>query len=147
VLGGTDEQRLAVARAFHEASPLRGGPFVAVDCARDELRLLRALQSWLMPEDAQPGANPLRESEGGTLFLDSVACLSASTQRQLLALARRLQQDPADLQGEPGPFRLEVGNAEDLAEAVAQRSFSAALYDCLDKIRVDLNQVRGRGVA
>jgi hypothetical protein len=43
--------------------------------------------------------------------------------------------------------RLGFGNAEDLAGAVAQRRFSPALYDCLDKIRIELGDANGQGSA
>ncbi len=147
VLGGTRAQRVAVARAFHAASPLRSRPFLAVDCAREESRLARGLQAWLLPDAGALSVNPLRESEGGTLYLDSVGCLSPSTQRLLLVLARRLQADAPEAPAEPTPYRLAIGNPEDLAEAVDERRFSEALLDCLDKIRVGLESVPGEGAA
>jgi DNA-binding NtrC family response regulator len=147
VLGGTVEQREAVARAFHQSSPVRRGPFLSVDCAREEPRLSRALQSWLMPDGAGGDPNPLRESERGTLYLDAVGSLSAPTQRLLLILARRLQGEPLTMGDGPGPFRLAAGSPEDLEEAVEQRRFSSALYDCLDKIRVGLGRLPRQGAA
>jgi len=145
VQGGTEAERLAIARAFHRASPLRRGAFLAIDCARDQPRLHRALQSWLAPEGAPPG--PQEDRECGTLFLDSVACLSPETQRLLLVLACRMQSGPQESRTGPGPFRLSVGSAESLGEAVEERRFSGALYDLLDKIRIDLGQMPRRGAA
>ncbi len=147
VLGGTETQRLDVARAFHRTSPVCGGPFVAIDCARDQARLGRALQLWQLPDAAPSAVNPLSECERGTLFLDSIECLSAETQRLLLALVRRLEAARTDSPSPPGPLRLAAGSTDDLAEAVEQRRFSAALYDCLDKIRVGLGRVPWRGAA
>ena len=145
VLGGSGEQRLAVARAFHRASPLGRGAFVAVDCERDEVRLCRALQSWLVPECGQPGAPSGLEC--GTLYLDPVGSLSATAQGLLLAFARRMQGGPLEACPGPGPLRLAAGNAEDLDDAVDERRFSGALYDSLDKIRVAVGRLRGRGAA
>lgn len=145
VLGGTEAERLAVAQAFHRASPLRCGAFLALDCAREESRLYRALQSWLAPEGAPAGTQETVDC--GTLFLDAVGCLSDPTQRLLLVLARRMQCGPLESRTGPGPARLAVGSAEDLDEAVEERRFSGALYDCLDKIRVGLGQVARRGAA
>jgi DNA-binding NtrC family response regulator len=118
-----------------------------VDCARDEALLSRALEFWLIPGCTQPAVAPLREVEGGTLYLDGVECLSASDQRLLLALARRLQGGGPDLRTEPGPFRLAAGSATDLGELVERRRFSGPLYDSLDKIRLELGPVPRRGVA
>lgn len=147
VLGGSEAQRLAAARAFHCASPARGGPFVALDCAREEARLRHALQLWLISDGAPAARNPLRECERGTLYLDAVEHLSDETQRLLLALTRRLEEDRQGAGPASGPLRLAVGNVEDLAEAVEQRRFSSALYDGLDKIRVRLGRVPWRGAA
>jgi DNA-binding NtrC family response regulator len=147
VLGGADEQRLEIARAFHLSSPLRRGPFHVLDCAREEALLARALQTWLIPGTTRPGSAPLHEVECGTLYLDAVECLSAPTQRLLLALARRLHGAADEPRSESGPVRLAVGSAEDLDEAAEQRRFSGALLDCLDKIRVDLGRVASRGAA
>jgi DNA-binding NtrC family response regulator len=145
VLGGSGEQRLSVAQAFHRAGPLGRGAFVAVDCARDEARLCRALQSWLVPESGPPGTPA--ELECGTLYLDPVGCLSARAQGLLLALACRMQGPPLESRSGPGPLRLAAGNDEDLDVAVEERRFSGALYDFLDKIRVALGQAPKRGVA
>jgi DNA-binding NtrC family response regulator len=147
VLGGTGAERLAVARAFHRASPLRGAPFLGLDCGGEEPRLRCALQIWLLPETGGPWANPLHDCECGTLFLDSVGCLSSATQRLLLLFARRLHGDRTGARDEPGPCRLAVGSAEDLGGAVEERRFSPALYDCLDKIRIELAPVPKRGAA
>jgi len=147
VLGGSETQRVAAARAFHRTSPSGAGPFLFVNCAREEWRLRRALECWLLPDEAQPDSNPLRESEHGTLYLESVGRLSAPTQRLLLALTLRLQASPMGGPGAPGPYRLAVGDPGDLAEAVEDGHFSGALLDSLDKIRVVLGRAGRRGAA
>ena len=73
--------------------------------------------------------------------------LSPETQRLLLLLACRMQCGPLESRTGPGPFRLTVGSPEDLGEAVEERRFSGALYDFLDKIRIELAQVPKRGAA
>jgi DNA-binding NtrC family response regulator len=138
VFGGTERQRLAVARAFHRSSPLRQGPFLHLDCSRDELALRRALQQWLVPSGAQPGINPLAAVAGGTLYLDLIGRLPVTDQRWLLMLAGQLQSDSSYPLAGPGPSRLAVGNPSDLARVVEQGGFSRDLLDCLDKIRVEL---------
>jgi DNA-binding NtrC family response regulator len=145
VLGGDDEQRLAVADAFHRASPLGRRALLAVDCAREEARLCRALQYWLVPDGERPGTSA--ELECGTLYLDSVGCLSAHAQELLLLLARRMQCGPLETRSGPGPLRLAAASPEALDEAVAERRFSGALYDCLDKIRVELGRTSRQGAA
>jgi DNA-binding NtrC family response regulator len=118
-----------------------------VDCASEEARLRCALQSWLMPDGCPPVANPLSGSERGTLYLDSLGRLSAPTQRLLLALACRLEDAPRASGPGPGPARLAAGDPDDLTEAVEEGVFSSALYDWLDKIRVDLGRLPVCGAA
>src|SRR5258705_7554786 len=89
VQGGTDRQGAETSFAFHDASPLRSGPFLILDCARDESRLSHALQTGLISENDLTSVDPLREGYGCTLFLGGVSSLYCSTQRLLLMLARR----------------------------------------------------------
>lgn len=140
VVGGTAERRDQVARAFHQESPLRAGAFVRADCARDEEPLRVVLEEWTAtnPSPVETGTNPFRPAEHGTLYLDPVERLSADTQRLLLALARRLHGEPVGQADRPCAGRLVTGNPRGLAEAVSEGRFIAALYDALDKVRVEL---------
>lgn len=146
VLGGTQARRIAVARAFHRRSPLAGEAMAAIDCARDEARLVRTLERWLLAGAApepQPG-DPRERAR--VLYLDQVSALSAVAQRLLLMVAHRMY-GAADAARAPGPARLMAGDRHDLLRATQTGRFSAALADLLDKIRVDLGHRRSRGVA
>ncbi len=147
VQGGTDRQRVDAAFAFHDTSPLRGAPFLALDCGRDETRLQHALQSWLIFDGEPDVADALRKSDGGTLFLDEIHTLDPSTQKLLLILVRRMDGGRAGDRLFAGPARLAAGSPEDLKEAVRQNRFSGALLDSLDKIRVELGRIGSRGAA
>jgi len=138
VLRGAAAERAHIARAFHRESPLRLGPFVALQCGRDEARLQAALRGSLAGTDRDLGENPLHASEGGTLFLDGVECLSLETQRLLLGFLGGLSS--ANSSGEPLDWagRLAVGSAADLAGEVEAGRFLPPLYDSIDKIRVEL---------
>ena len=136
VVGGTADRRVQVARAFHRESPLRDGPFVSVDCEREEEQLRAALLDWTgAASGSEP--NPYRAAERGTLFLDQVERLSPDSQRLLLALARRLG-GPVGGGDAPCAGRLVTGNPAGLAEAVASGRFMPALLDALDRVRVQL---------
>jgi DNA-binding NtrC family response regulator len=134
LVGGTRGERERLALAFHRGSPLRLGPFVRLDAGPDEDRLRCALECALSTVTCERLDNPLRESEGGTLFLDRVAHLSLATQRLLLRL---LASPPAAASG-PCFSRLAVGSDALLEEAAAAGRFHPALFDILDKIRVEL---------
>jgi len=146
VLGGTPADRLVVARAFHQRSPLAGEPISALDCERDEPRLVRALERWLLVGAApEPQPDDLAE-RAGVVFLDHVSALSATAQRLLLMVANGMHGDTDGVRT-PGPSRLMAGDRGDLARASETGRFSAALADLLDKIRIDLGGHRSRGVA
>lgn len=140
VVGGTAERRDQVARAFHQESPLRAGAFVRADCAQEEGPLRVALEEWTAAATAAPGTDMdrFRPAEHGTLYLDPVESLSADAQRLLLALARRLHGEPVGSADRPCAGRLVTGNPRGLADAVSEGRFMAALYDALDKVRVEL---------
>jgi len=138
VLGGSSAQRREVARECHELGPAGTAPFLALDCAHEESRLAAALECWLTSGGTGLWGEPLPACAGGMLFLDSVSALSPATQRLLLLLAIALQ---TRLPGAPHggrPARLAAGDPGELPDAVASQTFSRALFDCLDKIRVEL---------
>lgn len=143
VIGGSAAERLRIARLVHDESALRLGPFIALDCAREEPKLQNALSDWL---GTAPAAHPLWSAERGSLFLDSIGEISQETQVQLLAFAsRELSSVPAPERR--GAARLMVGSDEDLWDLVAQGQFLAQLADVLDKIRVDLDVRLKKGTA
>jgi len=135
VTGGAACERESMARAFHQASPLRNRPFMTLDCGRDESTLRRALQGWLLPARGLPIPNPLRDVEGGTLFLDRLERLSAPAQQQLLVLAHRIQGGPGTTLNMPA--RLAAGSAAPLLDD-SPKEIAPELLDCLDKIRVEV---------
>jgi DNA-binding NtrC family response regulator len=136
VLGGEPDERLRVVGAFHATSPFRAGPLVRLECAREEAGLIAALRARLAGSSEDPIGSPLRAGEHGTLFLDAVGSLSPAAQRLLLEFARSLS-DPSTVQT-LWIGRLATGDGYDLDLAVSEERFSAALFDCLDKIRIEL---------
>jgi DNA-binding NtrC family response regulator len=146
VTGGSRAQRLAIVHEFHRASPLAGESFVAIDCARDEAALARSLEQWLLASAAPGDGDDGGQQGGGVLYLDSIAALSTTSQRLLLMIAHRLQGHAADV-AHIGPRRLMAGDPHQLARAAQAGRFSSALFDHLDKIRVELGRRLSRGVA
>ena len=135
IVGGTAGQRARLAFAFHCGSPLRRGPFVHLQGERDEARLRRALQCALSAVLCERADNPLRASEGGTLFVDHASLLSLATQRVLLRFLDSLPMPSGTTRACFG--RLAVGSADSLEAAAAAGRFRPAQFDNLDKIRVD----------
>lgn len=134
--------RRACAAEFHEASVLRSGPLVTVDCATEEDRLARSLLGWsVRSHDA--AVHPLWAAARGTLVLDRVTRLSADTQKLLHDFVRRASAEA----GAFGYGRL-ISMCETPPELAVERGeFSAALLDCLDKVRVTPRPQPWRGAA
>lgn len=147
VSGGSAHDRALVGLEFHQASSLRVGPFLPIDCRRDDARVRASLQSWLTRANHSAPDNPLRAAARGTLFLDSIEALAYSTQRLLLLFADGFAHAGPAHDGGDWAGRLMVGSAEDLLVAVADGRFLAALHDHLDKIHVDLGPTRHAGAA
>ncbi len=136
IVGGRGAEREAVARAFHQESPLTGFPFLAMDCHYDARTLERALDCWLLPASHPKVFNPLVGVEGGMLFLDRLECLPPVTQQRVLLLLRRVG-DEADAAGTSLPRRLAAGSRWYVPSNYGRR-LDAELLDALDKIRVEV---------
>lgn len=137
VQGADPGERFRVAREFHDAGRLRGGPFVATS-ARGEAWtevFFRALSG----QSAVHANCPLRASEGGTLFIDEIESLDRDAQRLMLEFLNRGRSAGARDSGWAG--LIAVGASDDLGWRAVHGDFLPALYDSLDKIRVSLSLV------
>lgn len=137
VQGADGAERFRIAREFHEAGRLRKGPFVATSARAEDWTTVffRALSG----EIRVRSISPLRTAEGGTLFLDEIEALDRDAQRLMLEFLNRGRSTGAGDSGWAG--LIAVGAADDLGWRVARGEFLPALYDSLDKIRVNLSLV------
>jgi two-component system response regulator HydG len=138
-----------VARAIHERSPRKGGPFVAVNCAALPETLLES-ELFGYEKGAFTGAAGRKEgrfelADGGTLFLDEVADLSPVTQPKIL---RVLQEGEFERVGGTRTLRVDVrivaATNQDLATLVRERRFREDLYYRLNVITVTAPPLRER---
>ena len=134
---GTGKARLA--QAVHDASPCANGPFVTAPCLTLESEELTAA----LFGKGQPGGGADRclveDADGGSLYLEEVARLSASAQ---LGLLRLVQEGVVPVPGGFPPRRVHVrvlaGTAEDLVRAVAEGRFRLDLFQRLKVLSVRL---------
>jgi two-component system response regulator HydG len=138
-----------VARAIHERSGRRNGPFVAVNCAALPETLLES-ELFGYEKGAFTGAAGRKDgrfelANGGTLFLDEVADLSLVTQPKIL---RMLQEGEFERLGGTRTIQVDVrivaATNQDLADMVKERRFREDLYYRLNVITVRVPPLRER---
>ena len=137
------------ARAIHERSARRAGPFVAVNCAALPETLLES-ELFGYEKGAFTGAAGRKEgrfelADGGTLFLDEVADLSPVTQPKIL---RVLQEGEFERVGGTKTLRVDVrivtATNQDLAQLVREKRFREDLYYRLNVITITVPPLRER---
>src|SRR6476659_171467 len=133
LVGATGTGKELVARAIHDKSPRRNGPFVDINCSAIPEGLIEA-ELFGHQRGTFPGAHESRcglfeKASGGTLFLDEVDALNLSAQAKLL---RVLQEKTVRRIGARANVAIDVriiyATNCDLAQAVAEGRFRPDLY-------------------
>lgn len=133
LLGETGTGKELVARAIHEASGRRDGPFVAVDCAGLTETLFES-ELFGYEKGAFTGATHrkmglVEAASGGTLFLDEIGELPLVLQVRLLRLLETgTYRRVGGLDWLPADFRLVAATHRDLAAMVQAETFRRDLY-------------------
>ena len=133
LVGATGTGKELVARAIHDKSPRRDGPFVDINCSAIPEGLIEA-ELFGHQRGTFTGAHESRcglfeKASGGTLFLDEVDALNLSAQAKLL---RVLQERTVRRIGGRANVAIDVRIISatncDLAQAVAEGRFRPDLY-------------------
>lgn len=149
IVGETGTGKEVVARAIHFNGLLKGGPFIAIDCASLPQDLLES-ELFGHEKGAFTGAvaqkmGKFELADQGTLFLDEIGNLTLATQVKLL---RSLQERKIERVGGAKPIELDVriiaATNLDLEKAVQEGSFREDLYYRLNVITIPLPPLRER---
>jgi DNA-binding NtrC family response regulator len=147
--GETGTGKEVVARALHEASARRKGPFVAVDCGALPEGLVESELFGHM-RGAFTGALAARSgafvrASGGTLFLDELAGIPPSVQARLLRVLEERRVRPVGGDAEQAvDVRVVAASRVDLSLAVAEGTFRPDLYYRLAVVALPLPPLRQR---
>jgi len=133
ILGETGTGKELVARAVHEKSPRRSGPFVAVNCAAVPQELIESElfghEKGAFTGAAQRHAGKFEQAGGGTLFLDEIGDMPAVMQAKLL---RVLEEGEIERVGGSQPIKVDVrvvvATHRNLEEQVGGGGFRQDLY-------------------
>src|SRR5436305_3076401 len=138
-----------VARALHDESPRRKGPFVVLDCGSIPENLIES-ELFGHEKGAFTGATASREgaferAHGGTIFLDEIGELRLDMQPRLLRVLENREvrrvggSDVIDVD-----VRVVAATNRDLAKEVAEGEFRQDLFFRLNVINVQLPPLRSR---
>jgi DNA-binding NtrC family response regulator len=149
VMGESGTGKELIARAVHERSSRRHGPFLAVNCAAMPPALL---ESELFGHvrgaftDAKISRTGLFEqASGGTLFLDEIGELPIEMQPKLLRALQERTVRPVGGNAEVAfDARIVAATNKDLEEEVDAKRFRQDLYYRINVVRVDTPPLRER---
>jgi two-component system response regulator AtoC len=150
VTGESGTGKELVARALHQRSPRREGPFIALSCAAMPEQLL---ESELFGHekgaftDARAAHDGLfGQADGGTLFFDEIGDMPLSLQPKILrALQERKVRRVGGGAEVPFDARIVAATHRDLEEAVEEKDFREDLFFRINVIHIDLPPLRARG--
>jgi len=143
LLGASGTGKELLARGLHDASPRRGGAFVAINCAAIPENLLES-ELFGHEKGAFTGAvktteGKIESAHGGTLFLDEVGDIPLPLQVKLL---RFLQERTIERIGGRKPIavdtRIVCATHRDLDAMITEQSFREDLYYRLAEIVVKI---------
>ena len=147
--GETGTGKELTARAIHEGSERRKGPFVVIDCGALPATLLES-ELFGHVRGAFTGASTDRlgafaRASGGTIFLDELGSVPLEAQaRMLRALEeRRVRPVGADQEREVD-VRVIAASSTSLEARVAEGTFRPDLYYRLSVVRIQLPPLRAR---
>ncbi|MBL9100541.1 MAG: sigma 54-dependent Fis family transcriptional regulator [Myxococcales bacterium] len=147
ITGESGTGKEVAARALHEASPRRNGPFVVVDCGGLAANLVES-ELYGHQRGAFTGAAQARDgafvaADGGTLFLDEIGELPLEQQTRLLgALERRQVQPLGSNRMRAVDVRVVAATNRDLRKEVNRGGFRPDLYFRLAVVGVHMPPLR-----
>jgi DNA-binding NtrC family response regulator len=149
ILGETGTGKELVAKAIHDASERKAGPFVVVDCGSIPPTLAESILfghekgAFTGATERRKGA--LAEADGGTLFLDELGELPLELQPKLLrALSEKQVKRVGGNAFEPIEVRVLAATRRDLGAEMNAGRFRSDLFFRIAQVRVELPALRER---
>jgi hypothetical protein len=149
LLGESGTGKELLARGLHQASPRKGGKFVAINCAAIPENLLESelfgYEKGAFTGAAKMTLGKIETANGGTLMLDEIGDLPFSLQAKLLRfLQERTIERIGGRQEIPVDVRIVCATHQDLKALIKAGRFREDLYYRLAEIVIDIPPLRER---
>jgi len=149
IMGETGTGKDLLARAIHDLSPRRNGPFVPVNCSALPDTLLESelfgyrKGAFTDAREDKPGRFAL--AEGGTIFLDEIGDLSPVLQIKLLRVLQEKVYEPlGGTEPVPADVRVLTATHRDLDMLIEKEEFRRDLYYRINVVRLEVPPLRER---
>ena len=150
ISGESGSGKAIAARALHDQSRRKSGPFVALDCGAMPKALIEAelfghdVGAFTHARSARVGL--FEQANGGTLFLDEIGDLPIDLQPKLLRALEQCVVEPVGAARELAfHTRLVAATNRDLAAATSEGRFREDLYDRIHGLELSMPPLRARG--
>ena len=148
-IGESGTGKELAARAVHEHSARRGGPFVVFDCGASTETLIESdlfgHRKGAFTGAVSDRAGAFAQAHGGTLFLDEIGDLPLALQPKLLRLLEAGEVTPLGAQkSERFDVRVVAATHRNLWDEVGRGAFRGDLYYRLAVVEVHLPPLRQR---
>jgi len=149
IRGETGTGKEVIARALHDLSRRKKGPFIAVNCAAIPEQLMESIL-FGHEKGAFTGATQARRghfeaANGGTLFLDEIGDMAQDLQAKILRVLQDRIVSPVGSQRQiEVDVRILAATNQDLDRATRKGRFREDLYYRLRELEIVLPQLRER---
>jgi two-component system response regulator HydG len=150
ITGESGTGKELVAKAIHQRSARKDGPFVAINCAAMPENLLESelfghvKGAFTDARTARPGL--FIKASKGTLLLDEIGEMPAGMQAKLLrALQERTVRPVGGDQEQPFDARIIAATNRDLESEVEEKRFREDLFYRINVVRIHVPPLRARG--
>ncbi len=149
ILGESGTGKELIARAIHNLSNRRNGPFVAVNCGAIPDTLLESelfgYKAGAFTDAKRDKAGKFAAAQGGTLFLDEIGDISAALQVKLLRVLQDKTYEPlGSNKAVKADIRILAATNRDLEQQVKEGTFREDLYYRLNVVKILLPPLRER---
>ncbi len=147
--GETGTGKELFAQAIHQASPRKGGPFVALNCSAFPKDMLES-EMFGFKKGAFTGANEskkglIEEADGGTLFLDEIGEMDIGLQAKLLRfLENNKYTKLGETQERSVDIRVIAASNQNLKKEAKEDTFRDDLYYRLAGFKIDIPPLKDR---